>query len=89
VGREKFFKCNFFINYLKIKNHKKWGSKKKETRLEKGKNKAHIIHRLLYFFFLELLFYLFSKAMWVAIDCHSKNWVLKCLGSTALPDCAV
>jgi hypothetical protein len=26
------------------------------------------------FFFLELIF-LCSKAMWVAIDCRSKNWV--------------
>jgi hypothetical protein len=30
--------------------------------------------------------FLSSKAMWVAIDCRSKNWVavLKSLGSTAL-----
>jgi hypothetical protein len=37
------------------------------------------------FFFLEL-FFLSSKAMWVAIDCRSKKWVtvLKRLGSTAI-----
>jgi hypothetical protein len=38
--------------------------------------------------FLELLFFLSSEAMWVAIDCRSKNWVaaLKGLGTTALGD---
>jgi hypothetical protein len=37
------------------------------------------------FFFLELLLF-FSKAVWVAVDCRSKNWVavLKSLGSTGL-----
>jgi hypothetical protein len=79
VGREKFLKFDFF-NYMKIKNHKKWESKNK-TKLEKGK-KRHNIRRILYF--LEL--FLSSKAMWVAIDCRSKNWVavLKSFGSTVV-----
>jgi hypothetical protein len=63
VGREKFLKCDFF-NYIKIKDHKKWESEKNKTKLEDGKNKAHNIRHI---------FFLSSKAMWVAIDCRSKN----------------
>jgi hypothetical protein len=62
------------------------GKCKNKTKNEKMvNNKAHNICRILYFFFLELLF-LSSKSMWVVIDCHSKNWVtvLKSLGSTVL-----
>jgi hypothetical protein len=41
---------------------------------------------IIYFFFLERLFFLSSKAIWVTIDCRSKNWVsvLESLGSTGL-----
>jgi hypothetical protein len=69
----------------------------KWKKKEKGKKTRHIIYALYYtaylpfpryinmFFFLELLF-LSGKAMWVAIDYRSKNWVavLKGLGSTGL-----
>jgi hypothetical protein len=57
----------------------------KKQNWKRVKNKAHNIHRILYFFFLGLLF-LSSKATWVAIDCRSKNWVavLKSLGSTGV-----
>jgi hypothetical protein len=58
--------------------------KRKKNR--KGYKIRHIIYTVYYiFFFLELLF-LSSKAMWVAIDCRSKNCVavLKGLGSTGL-----
>jgi hypothetical protein len=39
-----------------------------------------------YFFLFRTRFFLSSKAMWVAIDCRSKNWVavLKSVGSTAI-----
>jgi hypothetical protein len=46
----------------------------------------HIIYAVYYFFFFLELLFLSSKAMWVAIDCGSKNWVavLKSFGSTVL-----
>jgi hypothetical protein len=47
-------------------------------------NKVHNIRRILYFFLFRT--FLSSKAMWVAVDCRSKNWVavLKRLGRTVL-----
>jgi hypothetical protein len=63
-----------FFNYIKITNHKRWESKKTK-QLEKGKNKVHNICHLLYFVLFRTTF-LSSKAMRVAIDCRSKNWVV-------------
>jgi hypothetical protein len=40
VGREKFMKCEFF-NYIKIKNHRKWESKKQNKIIKRENNKAH------------------------------------------------
>jgi hypothetical protein len=36
VGGEKFLNTIFYI-YIKIKNHKKWESKKNKRKLENGK----------------------------------------------------
>jgi hypothetical protein len=45
MGREKFFKGDFF-NYIKIKNRKKWESEKTKQNLKRVKNKAHNIRRI-------------------------------------------
>jgi hypothetical protein len=85
VGRETFLKCNFLKLY-KIKNHDKWEIEKTKQNYKRVKNKAHNIRRILYLFIFRTSYFLSSKAILVAIDCHSKNWVavLKRLGSTGL-----
>jgi hypothetical protein len=41
---------------------------------------------IIFFLFKTTIFFVSGKAMWVVIDCHSKNWVavLKGLESTGL-----
>jgi hypothetical protein len=55
-----------------------------KTKLKKRKKIRHIIYAVYCIFFFSELLLLSSTAMWVAIDCRSKNWVavLKSLGST-------
>jgi hypothetical protein len=50
------------------------GQRKNKTKSQKRvKNKAHNIRRI--YFLFRTIFFLSSKAMWVAIDCRFKNWV--------------
>jgi hypothetical protein len=72
------------FNDIKLKIIRNRKVKKKKQNLKRVKNKAHNIHRI--FCLFRTTFFLSSKAMWVAIDCRSKNWVaaLNCLGSTDL-----
>jgi hypothetical protein len=45
---------------------------------------AHNIRRILYFFLFRTTLFMSSKAMRVAIDCRSKNWVTVLKSSEAL-----